>query len=87
MKEDVLGNHQSKMLPILDTQIRMVDRQIVHHYYSKPMASLEITLERSALSQISKINIIVQEGNRRLRNTSRKIPWNNKVHLINKLMV
>ena len=30
---------------------------------------------------------MVQEGNRRLRNTSKEIPWNNKVHLVNKLMI
>ena len=83
----VPGNHPSGMLPILDTQMRVVDGQIVHHHYSKPMASLEITLGRSALSQNSKMNIIVQEGNRRLRNTSKEIPWSEKVHLINKLMI
>ena len=87
MKEDVPSNHASKMLPILDTQMRMVDGQIVHHHYLKPMASLEITLGRSALSHSSKLNIIVQEGNRRLRNTSKTIPWKDKVHLINKLMI
>ena len=57
MKEDVPGNHHNKMLPILDTQMRVVDGQIVHHHFSKPMASLEITLGRSALSQSSKLNI------------------------------
>ena len=30
---------------------------------------------------------MVQEGNRRLRNTSKDIPWGEKVHLINKLMI
>ena len=74
MKEDVPDNHPNKMLPILDTQMRVVDGQIVHHHFSKPMASLEITLGRSALSQSSKLNIMTQEGNRRLRNTSKEIP-------------
>ena len=74
MKEDVPGNHPKKMLPILDTQMRVVDGQIVHHHFSKLMASLEITLGRSALSQSSKLNIMVQEGKRRLKNTSKEIP-------------
>ena len=40
MKEDIPGNHSTKCIPILDTQMEVVDGQIVHHYYSKPMSSL-----------------------------------------------
>ena len=35
----------------------------------------------------SKLDIILQEGYRRLCNTSKTIPWSEKVHLINKLMI
>ena len=54
MKEDTPGNHPNKMIPILDTQMAMVDGQIVHHHYSKPMASLEVTLKRSVMSIFTK---------------------------------
>ena len=54
MKEDTLGCHASGFLPILDTQMGVVDGQIVHHHYVKPMAALELTLRRSAMSKASK---------------------------------
>ena len=69
MKEDTPGNHPDGMLPILDTKMAVIGGQIVHHHYSKPMASLEITLKRSAMSTASKYNILVQEGNMRLKNS------------------
>ena len=75
------------MILILDTQMAVLDGQIVHHHYAKPLASLEVTLKRSAMSISSKYNILVQEGNRRLRNMSNDIAWNQKVHLINLLMI
>ena len=55
MKEDTPGNHQNGCLPILDTQMEVVDGLIVHHHFTKPMASLEITNNRSAMSKSSKI--------------------------------
>ena len=75
MKEDIPGNHPSGCLPILNTHMEVVDGQIVHHHYSKPMSSLEVTNCRSALSQSSKLSILVQEGVRRIRNTSKELPW------------
>ena len=41
MKEDVPVNHQDNLIPILDTKMGIVRGQIVHHHYSKSMASLE----------------------------------------------
>ena len=87
MKEDTPGNHPDGFLPILDTKMAVIGGQIVHHHYSKPMASLEITLKRSAMSTASKYNILVQEGNRRLKNMSPDTTWNDKLPLINKLMI
>ena len=65
----------------------IVKAQIIHHHYAKPMASLEVTLGRSAMSKGSKYNILVQEGCRRLRNMSPTSSSESKVPLINKLMV
>ena len=39
LKEDTPGNHSNGMIPILDTQMALVDGLIVHHHYAKPMAS------------------------------------------------
>ena len=65
----------------------IVDGLIVHDHYAKPMASLEVTLGRSAMSKGSKYNILVQEGCRRLRNMSPSSSWDSKVPHINKLMI
>ena len=65
----------------------IVKAQIIHHHSAKPMASLEVTLGRSAMSKGSKYNIQVQEGCRRLRNMSPTSSSESKVPLINKLMV
>ena len=86
MKEDIPANHPSGMLPILDCQMAVVGGRIVHHYYAKPMASLEVVLKRSAMSMGSKLAILVQEGCRRVRNCSPWLPWTDKVVHINKLM-
>ena len=87
MKEDVPGNQVTKCIPILDTQMEVVDGQIIHHHFSKPMASLEITHSRSAMSKSAKLSILVQEGIRRIRNCSPTLPWEEPKMLLNKPMV
>ena len=51
------------------------------------MASLEVTLEKSAMSLASKVNILTQEGSRRLRNYSQGIPWDVKKEYLDKLSI
>ena len=87
MKEDIAANHSSHRIPILDTEMTVEGNQIVHYHYAKPMASLEVTLEISAMSLSSKVNILTQEGSRRLRNCSTQVPWETKLKYINKLML
>ena len=74
MKEDIPSNHPSGCLPILDTQMEIIDGKIIHRHFSKPMSSLEVTNAISAMSQSAKISILVQEGIRRARNTSKDLP-------------
>ena len=87
MKEDVPANHPSGLLPILDTQVKMVGKTIIHHHFSKPMASLEVVLGRSAMSMGSKLTILTQEACRRVNNFSLALPWELKLAEINHLMV
>ena len=61
MVEDTTGNHISGYLPILDTQMAVRNGRFTLLHYSKPMASLEVTLERSSMSMSSKINILTAE--------------------------
>ena len=53
MKEDIPDNHPSGFLPILDTEMKVVNGQVVFRHYMKPMSSLEVVHSRSAMSQES----------------------------------
>ena len=87
MKEDVHWNHQDGYLPILDTKMAFIDGRIVFEHYTKPMASKETVLARSAMSMGNKINIIVAEGSRILRNCSLDLPWNVRTKHLDNLMI
>ena len=87
MKEDTPGAHPNGRLPILDTEVQILNGKIVHFHYSKPMASLEVILKRSSMSMGAKLDILTQEANRRIRNCTPSLPWSSKVPFINKLMV
>ena len=87
MKEDTCSKHQSKKIPILDTEMWVQDGVIRHRHYAKPMSSREVILARSAIPASSKRDILTQEGGRRLRNCDIKMPWEEKVKVVNKLML
>ena len=63
------------------------DGKFIHKHYAKLMASLEVTLSRTAMSESSKLNIFTQESCRCLRNCSTNIPWEEKVTYLNQLML
>ena len=87
MVEDVPGNHPSGFLPILDTQMAVSGGKLIFKHFTKAMASLEVALQRTAMSESSKLNILTNEGSRRLRNCSLDIPWTEQVVFLNKLMI
>ena len=87
MKEDIPANHDNGRIPILDTEMEVRNGRIIHYHYSKPMASLEVTNRRSAMSLSSKLSILVQEGIRRTRNMSKELPWEENKNLLQKLMI
>ena len=87
MKEDIPYNHHNQLLPILDTQMGVVNGQVVFHHFSKKMSSLEAVLKRSSMSMGAKMAILVQEGCKRLRNCSISLPWDTKLTHLNKFMV
>ena len=67
MVEDIPGNHDSGYLPILDTQMVVCEAKFTFKHYTKPMASVEVTLERVSMSMTVKLNILSAEGRRRLK--------------------
>ena len=72
---------------ILTVPIIWSNGTIIHHHYSKPMASVEVIMDRSAMSHSSKVSILTQEGSRRIKNCSLDLPWGEKLFHLNKLMV
>ena len=72
---------------ILTVPIIWSNGTIIHHHYSKPMASVEVIMDRSAMSHSSKVSILTQEGSRRIKNCSLDLPWGEKLVHLNKLMV
>ena len=87
MVEDTPGNHPSGFLPILDSQMAVKDGRFIFKHYAKLMASLEVTLNKTSMSESMKLNILTNEGSRRLRNCSVDIPWSEQVTYVNRLMI
>ena len=87
MVEDVPSNHSNGKLPILDTMMWIEDGQVRHSHYSKPMSSLEVVMAKSSMTISCKMNILVKEGGRRLRNHSLKTNWDVKFIDLEKLMI
>ena len=87
MVENTPHNHTPGWLPVLDTQMCVKQGKFSFKHYAKPMASLELIQSRSALSRSAKLDILVQEGGRRLRNCDLSIPWETRIEYINLLMI
>ena len=89
MVEDVPSNHNDEdgLMPILDMKVRVQHGIIEHQHYMKPMASKSVIMAASAFTTQEKQNILVNEGNRRLRNHSPHIPWEVKMRDLDTLMI
>ena len=74
MTEDYPLNHESGHHPTLEIAMWIENGKIMLIHYSKPMASMETVLMRSAMSTSSNLSILVQEGSRRIRNCSQDLP-------------
>ena len=87
MVEDFPSKHDDKMLPILDMKVQVKNGYIEHRHYSKPMASKSVVMASSAFTASEKMNILTNEGNRRLRNHSPHISWKEKRKDLDTLMI
>ena len=80
---DYPSKHPSGMMPLLDIQVRMGENnRVEYQFYSKPMSSKYLILESSAMPRKIKRNCLIQEGVRRLRNTSRELDWKVKAEIL-----
>ena len=74
---DVPSLNNDNAIPVLDLKLNKINRNdfyvIQHTFYKKPMARKSLILAGSALSPSAKRAILIEEGMRRLYNTSREL--------------
>ncbi len=81
VKVDFPSKHQDERMPILDTKMWLGEvevrgamrHQILYTYYEKEMSNKYVLHKESAISRGSKINILVNELLRIMRNTSLRL--------------
>ena len=79
---DFPSKHESGWMPLLDVQVRVRDNQVEHKFYKKDVSNPLLMLANSAMPMKVKRNSLAQEGIRRLRNTSRHLPWELKADIL-----
>ena len=65
---DVPSHHQDNKLPILDLKVWVEGNRLRHQFYRKEVATNQLILQRSAISNRIKRDTLFQEGIRILRN-------------------
>jgi hypothetical protein len=70
---DVPSNHHDGMMPMLDLKVGMHDGEVIYEFYAKSMNTPFCIPARSAHSWSIKRSTLVQEGVRRMLNTSSNV--------------
>ena len=73
MEMDVPSVHQDATLPVLNLGLKVVRNQVEWTFFSKPCTSPYTIHYRSANSMKQKRETLLQEGLRRIRNTSKSL--------------
>ena len=79
---DYPSKHENGWMPLLDIQVRVRNNQVEHKFYKKEVSNPLLMLANSAMPMKIKRNSLAQEGIRRLRNTSRHLPWEMKADIL-----
>ena len=69
-------------MPILDLQAKVQNNKFMYKFFKKEVSNPRVILASSAMPMKVKRNALVQEGIRRLKNTSRNIPWSEKAEIL-----
>ena len=78
---------QNGKLPTLDCELWIENNKIMHQFYEKPQVSNRLLLKTTALASSSLKSSIIQEGVRRLKNTSLDINKHIRDEILNKFSV
>ena len=79
---DQPSSHSEKWMPVLDLQVRPENGQLQFKYYEKDCSNSQVIAARSAMNMTDKVTSLIQEGLRRMLNTSQSLPPN----VINSIM-
>ena len=72
---DTPSLNESKWMAILDIKVKVVDNQIIYKFHKKKMANPLGIVSDSAMPDKVTRTTWVETGIRRMRNTSRRLPW------------
>ena len=78
MTIDVPSLHSNRRLPVLDLEVFLIQNQIEFSFFKKSMSNPRVNLYRSAVSNKTKRDSLIQEGYRRLNNCSSGLTENEK---------
>ena len=86
---DSKDNHKGMKVPMLDVEAWTIkdNTEVQHQFYEKEVASNRVMGAKSAISQTSKIATLSQEVIRRMQNTGRDVPEENRVIIMNNFMI
>ena len=88
---DCADDHGDGKVPMLDLQVwrsREEGREsLLYSYYEKPITSPLVIMEKSALPASNKMTVLAQEVVRRLRNTAVSLPIQEKIKIMDKMMI
>ena len=82
VKIDCPSLHEDGYMPILDIKAKIESGKIVYMFYKKPLSNDRVILANSAMPHNVKMATMVNEAIRRLRNTSRTLPWATKAEIL-----
>ena len=82
VKIDCPSLHEDGFMPILDIKAKTEAGKIVYMFYKKPLSNDRVILASSAMPHNVKMATMVNEAIRRLRNTSRTLPWATKAAIL-----
>ena len=80
---DTPSQNESGWMPLLDLQVQVRDdNQIFYKFYKKKVSNPLLMLQSSAMPEKVKRATLTEEGIRRLRNTKRELPWEEKAEIL-----
>ena len=82
LTSDCPSQNPSNFMPILDLQCSVKENRIMFKFFKKPMANPILMPKSSAMPFQVKRSSLAQEALRRLRNTSRSLPWSEAANIL-----